>query len=129
MSDTPRGPDVGRAFAHPSFIASPDLAAERQIWRGASDELARRFDAAQLLQPGPALVGELRTLVAGSIAAFRRKAAMNGTRGLVDPEGVAPRPAPPIEIVLPTGPTVRVPSGFDPCTLGHVLVVLEGRPC
>jgi len=39
------------------------------------------------------------------------------------------RPAPPIEIVLPTGPTVRVPAGFDPRTLGHVLAVLEGRPC
>jgi hypothetical protein len=48
---------------------------------------------------------------------------------VVDQEAVAPRPAPPIEIVLPTGPTVRVPSGFDPCTLGHVLAVLEGRPC
>jgi hypothetical protein len=48
---------------------------------------------------------------------------------VVDPEGIAPRPAPPIEIVLPTGPTVRVPSGFDPRTLGDVLAVLEGRPC
>jgi hypothetical protein len=48
---------------------------------------------------------------------------------VVDPEGIAPRPAPPIEIVLPTGPTVRVPAGFDPRTLGHVLAVLEGRPC
>jgi pilus assembly protein CpaF len=91
MNDTPHGRDVGRAFAHPSFMASPDLAAERQIWREVSDELARRFDAAQLLQPGPTLVGELRTLVAGSIAAFRRKAAMNGTRGLLDPERVAQR--------------------------------------
>ena len=48
---------------------------------------------------------------------------------VVDLEAVAPRPAPPIEIVLPTGPIVRVPSGFDPHTLGHVLAVLEGRPC
>ena len=48
---------------------------------------------------------------------------------VVEPEVVAPQPAPPIEIVLPTGPTVRVPSGFDPRTLGHVLAVLEGRPC
>ena len=48
---------------------------------------------------------------------------------VVDLEAVAPRPAPPIEIVLPTGPTVRVPAGFDPRTLGHVLAVLEGRPC
>jgi hypothetical protein len=31
---------------------------------------------------------------------------------LVELEAASPRPAPPIEIVLPTGPTVRVPSGF-----------------
>ena len=48
---------------------------------------------------------------------------------VVDREAVTPRPAPPIEIVLPTGPTVRVPQGFDPRTLGDVLAVLEGRPC
>ena len=48
---------------------------------------------------------------------------------VVDLEAITPRPAPPIEIVLPTGPIVRVPSGFDPRTLGHVLAVLEGRPC
>ena len=48
---------------------------------------------------------------------------------VVDLEAVAPRTAPPIEIVLPAGPTVRVPFGFDPRTLGDVLAVLEGRPC
>jgi hypothetical protein len=48
---------------------------------------------------------------------------------LVDLEAASPRPSPPIEVVLPTGPTVRVPSGFDPRTLGQVLAVLEGRPC
>ena len=48
---------------------------------------------------------------------------------VVDPEGVAPRPAPPIEIVLPAGPIVRVPSGFDPRALGAVLAVLGARPC
>jgi transposase len=47
----------------------------------------------------------------------------------VDLEVVSPRPAPPIEILLPTGMIVRAPSGFDPHTLGHVLAVLEGRPC
>ena len=46
---------------------------------------------------------------------------------LVDLEVVSPRPTPPIEVVLPTGPTVRVPPGFDPRTLGQVLAVLEGR--
>src|SRR5262249_22539374 len=48
---------------------------------------------------------------------------------VVDLEAVAPRTAPPIEILLPTGPTLRIPSGFDPRTLGQVLAVLEGRPC
>ena len=48
---------------------------------------------------------------------------------VVDPEAVSPRPAPPIEIALPAGPTIRIPSGFDTHTLGHVLAVLEGRPC
>jgi transposase len=48
---------------------------------------------------------------------------------LVDLEATSPRPSPPIEIILPTGPTVRVLSGFDPRTLDQVLAVLEGRPC
>ena len=48
---------------------------------------------------------------------------------LVDLEAASPRPSPPIEIVLPTGPSVRVLSGFDPRTLGQVLAVLEGRSC
>jgi hypothetical protein len=48
---------------------------------------------------------------------------------VVDLEAVSPRPAPTIEIVMPTGPTVRVPPGFDPRTLGDVLAVLGGRPC
>ena len=48
---------------------------------------------------------------------------------VVELEAVATRTAPPIEIVLPTGSIVRVPSGFDPRTLGDVLAVLGGRPC
>jgi transposase len=48
---------------------------------------------------------------------------------LVDLEAASPPPSPPIEIVLPSGPMVRVLSGFDPRTLGQVLAVLEGRPC
>ncbi len=39
------------------------------------------------------------------------------------------RLAPPIEIVLDGGPTVRVPTGFDPRTLGDILAVLGGRRC
>jgi transposase len=48
---------------------------------------------------------------------------------VIDLEAVAPRSVPAIEIVLPAGPTVRVPHGFDPRTLGEVLAVLERRPC
>jgi hypothetical protein len=48
---------------------------------------------------------------------------------VVDAEFAPPRSAPPIEIVLNGGPTVRVPTGFDPRTLGDILAVLEGRPC
>lgn len=48
---------------------------------------------------------------------------------VVDLESVAPRASAAIEIVLPSGPTVRVPAGFDPRTLGAVLSVLEGRGC
>ena len=48
---------------------------------------------------------------------------------LLDPEAILARPSPPIEVVLPTGPIVRVPSGVDPRTLGQVLAVLEGRSC
>ena len=48
---------------------------------------------------------------------------------VVDLESVAPRPPAQIEVVLPSGPTVRVPDGFDPQTLQAVLTVLEGRRC
>jgi transposase len=37
--------------------------------------------------------------------------------------------APAIEIVLPTGPIVRVNRGFDPLALDAVLSVLEARRC
>ena len=48
---------------------------------------------------------------------------------VIDAGLALPRPAPPIEIVLPAGSTVRGAPGFDPRTLGQVLAVLEGRPC
>lgn len=48
---------------------------------------------------------------------------------VVDVEPIAPRPPALIEIVLPAGPTLRVPEGFDPQTLRAVLTVLEGRRC
>ncbi len=48
---------------------------------------------------------------------------------VVDADRLPSRPAPPIEIVLDSGPTVRVPAGFDPRTLGDILAVLGGRRC
>lgn len=48
---------------------------------------------------------------------------------VIDPAPIALRPAPPIEVVLPSGPVVRVPEGFDPQALRAVLAALEGRRC
>ena len=48
---------------------------------------------------------------------------------VVETELAPSQPAPLIEIVLHSGLIVRVPSGFDPRTLGEMLAVLEGRPC
>ncbi|MBV8556029.1 MAG: IS66 family insertion sequence element accessory protein TnpB [Planctomycetaceae bacterium] len=48
---------------------------------------------------------------------------------VVDAGVEAARQTTPIEILLPYGPTVRVPVGFDPWTLGEILAVLEGRRC
>jgi transposase len=48
---------------------------------------------------------------------------------VIDDRGERARPVMPIEVLLPDGPIVRVPVGFDPRTLGDVLAVLEGRSC
>jgi transposase-like protein len=48
---------------------------------------------------------------------------------VVDQEAISPQPPPPIEIVWPTGPTLRVPAGFDRRALDEILTVLEGRRC
>jgi hypothetical protein len=48
---------------------------------------------------------------------------------VVDADVIQSRLTMPIEILLPEGPTVRVPVGFDPQTLGDILAVLEGRRC
>jgi hypothetical protein len=37
--------------------------------------------------------------------------------------------ATPLEVVLPSGPAVRVPPGFDPAHLRAVVAALEGRTC
>ena len=48
---------------------------------------------------------------------------------VIDDRSERVRPVMPIEILLPDGPIVRVPLGFDPRTLGDILAVLEGRSC
>src|SRR5437868_4607661 len=63
VTDPTDSPDTSAAFAHASFMVNPDLVAEREIWRDVTEELSRRFDAAQLLRPGAALASELRALV------------------------------------------------------------------
>jgi transposase len=83
-------------------------------WR---QELARRDR-----QPSAASRGELEGEPTESAPAFL-------SVRVTDLEAISPRQASPIEIVLPTGPIVRVPSGFDPSALGQVLAVSEGRPC
>jgi transposase-like protein len=40
-----------------------------------------------------------------------------------------PEPPPPLELILPSGLCLRVPPGFDPAALRHLLAVLEGPPC
>ena len=104
-----------------SGLAVPDFCRREGLkdwtfrwWR---QELARRDQ-----QPSPAPRGEQEGEPTDAAPAFLPVR-------VVDLEAVATRTAPPIEIVLPGGPTVRVPSGFDPRTLGDVLALLEGRRC
>ena len=47
----------------------------------------------------------------------------------VVPDSLQPQTPPAIEIVFPSGPTVRVPSDFDAQALKGVLEVLESRSC
>jgi hypothetical protein len=83
-------------------------------WR---QELARRDQ-----QPSPASQGEPERVPTDAAPAFLPVR-------VIDLEAVSTRPAPRIEIVLNGGPTVRVPPGFEPRTLGDILAVLEGRRC
>jgi pilus assembly protein CpaF len=88
---TEREESDGRVYAHEAFVPSTDQAAERMLWRGISEDLARRFDAAALLKPGAATQDEIGAIVSEHVARFRRAAAMRNTRGLDDPDGVARR--------------------------------------
>ena len=102
----------GERYFAVTTVARAEQRVERRIL-GDRQELARRDQASSVTTSGE------RTEVAPVFLPVR----------VVDLETVSPPPAPPIEIVLPTGLIVRAPSGFDPRTLGHVLAVLEGRPC
>jgi hypothetical protein len=46
--------DTDAAFAHASFMANPDMVAEREIWREVTEELSRRRRSSRLwaLPPG-----------------------------------------------------------------------------
>jgi hypothetical protein len=82
-------------------------------------ELDRRDREKSTAIPNPATEGATGPRVSSVFLPVR----------IVDADPAPSRPAPPIEIVLDGGTTVRVRPGFDPRTLGAVLAVLEGRPC
>ena len=83
-------------------------------WR---QELARRDQ-----QPTSAQADEPQSHPTEAVSAFLPVQ-------VVDLGSVAPQLLALIEIVLPSGTTVRVPDGFDPQTLQAVLTLLEGRQC
>jgi transposase-like protein len=62
-----------------------------------------------------------------SSAALAHTPAFLPVRVVQDADSIAA--ATPIEILLPTGPTVRVTKGFDPHALEAVLSVLAARRC
>lgn len=82
-------------------------------------ELTRRDREKTASLPGPLTKGPIQPPVAPAFLPVR----------VVDANLAPPQPAPPIEIVLHDGPIVRVPSGFDPQTLGEIMAVLEDCPC
>jgi transposase len=82
-------------------------------------ELSRRDRERSTPRPDSALRGTTETRVSPSFLPVR----------VVDADCTPSRPAPPIEIVLNGGLTVRVPFGFDPGTLDNVLAVLGSRRC
>jgi hypothetical protein len=85
-------------------------------WR---QELARRD------RPGTTVGAGQATSPSTGLA---RRSAFVPVQVIPDAPGPVPGRAP-IEIVLPSGPTVRVARGFDPPTLKAVLSVLEARRC
>ena len=90
LHDLPRA-GIALEYAHAAFAPTTDQAAERLLWHEVNSTLPRRFDGEQLLRPGPEVAAAVAGMVDDLIATFRRRAAMQGTRGLADPEGVKRR--------------------------------------
>ena len=90
LHDLPRA-GIALEYAHAAFAPTADQAAERLLWHEVNSTLPRRFDGEQLLRPGPEVAAAVAGMVDDLIATFRRRAAMQGTRGLADPEGVKRR--------------------------------------
>jgi hypothetical protein len=82
-------------------------------------ELTRRDQEKTALPPGPLTKGPSQPPIAPVFLPVR----------VVEANLAPPPPAPPIEILVNDGLTVRVPCGFDPRTLNDILAVLEARPC
>ncbi len=101
-----------RAFCHRRGLNDSSLFR----WRR---ELGRRDRAANTAGPNPAAEPSTGPPIPPVFLPVR----------VVELCGEIPRPTMPIEIVLPEGPIVRVPVGFDPRSLSDVLAALEGRSC
>ena len=82
-------------------------------------ELTRRDQEKPASSTGPLAKGSSQPPVAPVFLPVR----------VVETDLAPPQPAPLIEIVLHSGPVVRVPCGFDPRTLNDILVVLAARRC
>jgi hypothetical protein len=82
-------------------------------------ELTRRDHEKTASPPGPSANGPSQPPVAPVFLPVR----------VVETDLAPLQPAPLIEIVLHSGPVVRVPCGFDPQTLNDILAALEARPC
>ena len=85
-------------------------------WRQVLARRDREGSSAQSACPSDSLIQPAR-----SSAFLRVRVVQNATQPITSTT--------PIEIVLRSGPTVRVTGGFDPQTLDSVLSVLEARRC
>jgi pilus assembly protein CpaF len=76
----------GREYAHAAFQPAMDPSVEQQLWQQLQERLSQEFDAAQLLRPGAAVEMEVRRVAHEVVSAARKRAAMQGTRIIADPE-------------------------------------------